>query len=73
MNLRLLVGVAVAALGFGLASCGDIPSCEESSCKSPAGVMEFNGITQPKPQFEPQAFAPVGAEAPDESQGGGAR
>jgi hypothetical protein len=47
MIRQMLVGVAVAILGFGLASCGDIPSCEEVACSHPAGAYEFDGIFVP--------------------------
>ena len=68
MIRQILVGVAVAA-SLALASCGDIPSCDEVACDNPAGAMEFDGILQPVPQ----AFTPAGNGMPADSEGGAVR
>ncbi len=61
MIRRLLVGVAVAALSLSLASCGDVPSCDDVPCAHPQGNFQGDGI-----------FTPVVAE-PRDSDGGASR
>ena len=61
MIRRLLVGVAVAALSLSLASCGDVPSCDDVPCGHPQGNFQADGI-----------FTPVVAE-PRDSDGGASR
>ena len=69
MIRRLLVGAAVAALSLSLASCGDIPSCDEVACDSQVKA-EFDGIIIPQPKEE--LFTPAEAQ-PADSTGGASR
>lgn len=60
MIRQILVGVAVAA-SLALASCGDIPSCDEVPCTHPQGNFQGDGI-----------FTPV-VDKPADSKGGASR